>query len=146
LFAGGHSGGAGGGTSWASDHPRPGLRAEQGPGRDGPKTGGGWSLDLDELVWVIVAIVALFGGLICVFYVVYIAPLLLAEVALDAALVSVVYRRLRHEDTGHWAGAVVGRTWLPAIGLLVFMAILGFALQQIVPEARSIGAVIRALV
>jgi hypothetical protein len=83
---------------------------------------------------------------VCIGYVIYIAPLLLAEVALDAALVSAAYRRLRKEDVGHWTGAVFRRTWVPAVILVTFMFVAGYAAQRIAPEARSIGGVIRALV
>ncbi len=76
---------------------------------------------------------------------IYIAPMLLAEVALDAALVSAAYRRLRKEDVGHWTGAVFRRTWVPAVILVIFMSVAGFAAQRIAPEARSIGDVVRTL-
>jgi hypothetical protein len=78
-------------------------------------------------------------------YVIYAAPLLLAEVALDAALVSTAYRKLRREEAGHWAGAVLRRTWLPAVVLVASLVAAGYALQRIVPEAQSIGGVVRAL-
>lgn len=104
------------------------------------------AVDLDELWWVVIAIVAALGGVLCVFYVVYAAPLLLAEVAIDAALVSAVYRRLRQEDVGHWTGAVVRHTWMPTLALFLCMSVAGFALQRIVPSAHSIGGVIRAFV
>jgi hypothetical protein len=67
-------------------------------------------------------------------------------VALDAALISTMYRRLRCDEVQHWTSAVVRRTWLPAAALLLFMAALGFALQHLAPNARSIGAAVRAIV
>lgn len=145
LFAGGRSGSAGGGAGWA-DGTLPGRRTRI---DSGTNEGSGIDLpDLDELnvVWLIVpAVLLAAGGVICLGYIVYAAPLLLAEVALDAALVSTVYRRLHKRDVGHWAGAVLRLTWLPAVGLTFFMAATGFILQLIVPEARSIGGVLRAL-
>ena len=106
------------------------------------------SLDLDDgafVVFVIIAVLAALGGVMCIAYVIYIAPLLLAEVALDAALVSAVYRRLRKEDVAHWTGAVFRRTWIPAVILVVFMSAAGYAAQRLAPEARSIGGVFRIL-
>jgi hypothetical protein len=146
VFAGGRSGGGGGGGMWnpARDRISPAQEGQSFVARSADRMGG--AFDLDELAWLIVAIVAALGGVLCVFYVVYIAPLLLAEVALDAVMVTAVYRRLRTQDAGHWAGAVVRRTWMPSVALLIFMSVVGFALQHAVPEAHSIGGVIRALV
>ena len=92
------------------------------------------------------AILAALGGVLCVGYVIYIAPMLLAEVALDAALVSAAYRRLRREDVCHWTDTVLRRTLVPATILVIFMFVTGFAAQRFAPEAHSIGGVIRALV
>jgi hypothetical protein len=76
---------------------------------------------------------------------VYSAPLLLAEVALDAAVVGAVYRRLRDEERGYWATTALRRTWLSAAVMVTFMTVLGFGLQQSTPDAVSIGDVIRRL-
>jgi hypothetical protein len=83
------------------------------------------------------------AGLLAVAFVVYWAPVLLAEVALDAALVGTAYGRLRREDRGYWATTALRQTWAAAAVLVAFMAMLGFALQQVAPEALSIGDVIR---
>jgi hypothetical protein len=107
--------------------------------------GSGFSIDLDDGIFIVIAILAALGGVACIAYVIYIAPLLLAEVALDAALVSAAYRRLRQEDAGHWTGAVLRRTWVPAAFLVIFMSGAGFAAQRIAPDARSIGDVVRTL-
>jgi hypothetical protein len=146
-FAGGRSGGGGGGSSWMSEPVERAACARPAPSvaSDAVKGVGG-SLDLDDGIFIVIAILAALGGVVCVFYVIYIAPLLLAEVALDAALVSAAYRRLRKEDVGHWTGAVFRRTWIPAVVLVIFMFVAGFAAQQFAPDARSIGGVIRALV
>jgi len=101
-------------------------------------------LDWDELWPIIVAFLLAIGGGIAILYVVYMAPVLLAEVALDAALVSAVYRRLRRRDAGHWMGTVLRRTWAPAVALALFATLAGFLLQNALPEAQSIGDVYRA--
>jgi hypothetical protein len=152
-FAGGRSGGGGGGSTWISE---PVERAAYVRGSSSSSSsssaagdaleGVGGSLDLDDGIFIVIAILAALGGVVCIAYVIYIAPVLLAEVALDAALVSAVYRRLRREDAGHWTGAVFRRTWIPAAILVIFMFVAGFAAQQFAPDARSIGGVIRALV
>lgn len=109
--------------------------------------GGGWGfgLDLDDLGWLLLAGICICAGASAVVYVVYIAPVLLAEVALDAAIVSALYRHLRADEAGHWLATVLTKTWFPAFVVVLFAMIAGFALQMIEPEARSIGGVMRAL-
>ena len=102
-----------------------------------------FSFDLDELWWLVLALVAAGAGFLAVAFVVYSAPILLAEVALDAALVGAVYRKLRREDQGYWATTALRRTWGSAAVLVTFMAVLGFALQKFAPYAVSIGDVLR---
>ena len=75
------------------------------PGGDSPR----FSLDLDDLWWLVLLIVAVLGALITIGYVIYDAPQLLAEVALDAGLVSAMYHRIRHEPEQHWSRAALRR-------------------------------------
>jgi hypothetical protein len=144
LAGGGRSGGAGGGARWSGDvravaDARGSARVGSGPS--------GWSFDLDadDAVWLVVVAVLVCGGLIAVGYVIAIAPALLAEVTLDAALVTTVYRRLRPHDLQHWSVGVVRRTWLPAVVVVLCLAGAGYALQRVAPDARSIGGVIAEL-
>jgi hypothetical protein len=131
AFAGGRSGGGGGGAGWG----------QQSPGTDST-----FDLpDADELWPVVLAVACAVAGVCALFYVVWAAPLLLAEVALDAALVGGVYRRLRREDARHWLDSAFRRTWLPALSLSLLLMAAGFSLQWAVPEAQSIGAVVRTL-
>jgi hypothetical protein len=144
LAGGGRSGGGGGGARWSGD-----VRAVA-DARGSARTGGGssgWSFDLDadDAVWLVVVAVLVCGGLIAVGYVIAIAPALLAEVTLDAALVTTVYRRLRPRDMQHWSVGVVRRTWLPAVVVVLCLAGAGYALQRVAPDARSIGGVIAEL-
>jgi hypothetical protein len=101
-------------------------------------------LDLDDLWWLVLLICALLGALITIGYVIYDAPQLLAEVALDAGLVSAMYHRIRQEPQPHWSRAALRRTWIPATILIFFMSIAGYAMEHLVPHARSIGDVLRA--
>lgn len=146
MFGGGRGGGGGGGASFDPvATPRTTLAA---PVRtDG--SGGGASLgdwfDLDEGWWIALALSLALAALIAVLYVLYAAPLLLAEVALDAAVMSGVYRRLWRDDARHWTSGVLRHTWIPALVIVVCATGVGFAAQEIAPEARSIGGVIRAL-
>jgi hypothetical protein len=129
-FAGGRSGGGGGGVKWdASSSPA-------------PSKGGGFDLGLDDAWPLVLAAVCALGGVIALGYVVYAAPVLLAEVALDAALVTSLYRRLRREDARYWLGSAIRRTWMPAVTAAAFLAL---ALQWAVPDANSIGDVWRLM-
>ena len=127
-FGGGQSGGAGATGSW-------GQPADGGIDIDVP--------DADEAWPVVLAAVVLLGGVVAMLYVVYLAPVLLAEVALDAALVTGIYRKLRKKDAGHWLGSAVRHTWLPATIAAVCIAFAGLVLQWAQPTARSIGDVFR---
>jgi len=145
-FGGGRSGG--GGASRAFVAPGASSRPVTGgaPVARG-SSGGGWSLDLDldELWWVVLAIALACAGIIAVGYVIYAAPLLLGEVALDAALLGGAYRRLKRSDMQHWATGVLRRTAIPAAIVVACAAGFGYCGERLAPQARSIGGVISAL-
>jgi uncharacterized membrane protein YgcG len=133
-FSGGTSGGGGASASW------------EGP--DAPGVDVGLDVvDADE-AWPVIAAIAvaaivLLGGVVALLYVVYYAPLLLAEVALDAALVTGIYRKLRRQDTGHWLGSAIRRTWKPAVVIALCLFVGGSAIQWMAPAARTIGDILR---
>ncbi len=146
LFGGGRSGGAGASTEFdVVSAPRPVMA----PVRGGGGGGGGVSLgdwvEADDGWWILLALALALSAVIAVAYVVYAAPVLLAEVALDAAVMSGIYRRLARGDARHWTSGVLRRTWIPALVVVLCAAGVGFAAQQVAPEARSIGGVVRAL-
>ena len=147
LFTGGRSGGGGATSSWSGaggNAPVP-MPVIAPPPATAAGRGMSTSFDADDLWPVILAAVLALGAIVAVGFVVFSAPTLLAEVALDAGLMSTMYRRLRREDAGHWTGAVFRRTWLPALAVIAFTAAAGYALQLAAPDARSIGGVIRSL-
>jgi hypothetical protein len=129
-FSGGGSGGAGASGGW-----------------EGPSIPGVDVVDADE-AWpvvaaIVVAAVVLLGASVALFYVVYYAPLLLAEVALDAALVSGIYRRLRKRDAGFWLTSAIRHTWKPAVVIALSLYVIGMAIQWAVPSAQTIGDILR---
>jgi hypothetical protein len=145
MFQGGASGGGGGGASFgdvAAVAPRPGLT-----GSSSATTGGGswFDVDLDDLGFVLLAAACLAAGMVAVGYVVYAAPILLAEVAVDAAVMGTLYRRLRKEDARHWSRGVLRGTWVAALIVVLSAAGVGYVAQRAVPEARSIGGVVQGL-
>jgi hypothetical protein len=138
AFGGGRSGGGGASGQWPGD--------EAASAGDALSVADSVSdLDLEDAWYAIVALALLAGGALVLIYVIYVAPLLLAEVALDAALVATAYRKLRREDQRYWAGSVIRRTWLPAAALVAFAALAGYIIQQAWPGVTSIGGIIRAL-
>ena len=132
MFAGGRSGGGGAGAAWGgvSESVRSPFDID---------------VDVDDLWPVVLAVACVLGAAIAIVWVIYSAPVLLAEVAVDAAIVSGVYRKLKKREPAHWAMTVVRHTALPAAAIIVFAALAGYALQKIAPEARSIGGVIRTV-
>jgi len=97
-----------------------------------------------EGVVIVIAIVALLGGLVALGFVVYSSPILLAEVLLDVAVAGAVYRKNRRHERGHWAAGVLRRTYKPALVLAVFAAVFGFATQSLAPAERTLGGVLKA--
>jgi hypothetical protein len=117
---------------------------------DAAPSGGGSSGALDavgsadEGLPILIAVIALLGGLIALGFVVYSSPILFAEVLLDVAVVGAVYKKNRRHERGHWAAGVLGRTYKPALVLGVFAALFGFAAQRVAPEQTTLGGVLRA--
>ena len=136
LFQGGRSGGGGASDSWASR------------GGEAHKSGatGGW-LDGDvDLGWVLLVVVVALAGAAAVGYVVFLAPVLLAEVLVDAVIVAAISRRVGHIEKRDWTATVLRCTWVPALALILSVTVAGWALQQAAPGARSLGpAVAQAL-
>jgi hypothetical protein len=97
-----------------------------------------------EGVAIVIAVVALLGGLIALGFVVYSSPILLAEVLLDVAVVGALYRKNQRHERGHWAAGVLSRTYKPALVLTLFAAIFGAAIQSLAPQEHTLGAVLNA--
>lgn len=101
----------------------------------------GASFDADELAIPLIAIVLAVGLALASLYVVYVAPVLFAELLLDGALSYTLYRRLRAAggDSPHWFTTALRRTAVPFALTAVFLAIVGLALSAYAPGARSLG-------
>ena len=99
-----------------------------------------FDLDLEEGWFLVLAIIVLIGALIASLYIIYMAPLLLAEILIDGVLLAGLYKRVKHIDQQHWLRAAVRRTIIPALLIAVFFSIAGFAMQRVAPEAHSIGS------
>lgn len=133
MFRGGRSGGGGASGSWGSP------RASSSVGGKA----GGFSLDIDgdDLFWLLVALAAALAGVTAIAYVIYVAPALLAEAGINAAIAGKVYHGMRKREPHHWTTDVLRRTGLAAIVLVASAVLAGYALQRVAPDARSIGGV-----
>jgi len=73
------------------------------------------------------------------------APLLIAEVFIDAFIVTVLYRRLRTAQKENWLGTALRRTWVPALLVALALSAGGWALEQMAPGSRSAGKALKEL-
>jgi hypothetical protein len=129
LASGGGGGGVGGGSDWLS-------------GLD-------FDVDSEGCVFFLLAVALIVAGVCASLYVVYAAPLLLAEILVEGVLLSGLYRgmkRARREGHGDWLGAAMRRTWLPVLLTLLTFASAGYLLQRAAPRARSIGEAFHAVI
>ena len=137
---GGDFGGGGAGGSWASDASMSSTVTTSDTSVI-PSIDAG--LDLEEGLFIVLAIVAILGGLMASLYIIYIAPVLLAEILLDGVLVAGLYKRVKHIEQRHWLRAAIRRTIVPALLVVLFFGIAGYALQKAVPKAHTMGEVWR---
>lgn len=135
---GGRSGGGGASGAWDS-------AAKSGGGGGGKGGGGGLDLDGDDLFWVIVVVVAAFGGAIAIGYVIWIAPTLLAEAIVNGAVAGKVYHGMQKRDHEFWTDQIFRRTIVSGVVVIVCAIVAGYALNRIAPEAHSIGGVLAHL-
>ena len=151
---GGRFGGGGASSSFEAPSPAPAVRmpvkASSGGGGGSSKGGGGFSfsLDLDDSGFLVVlAILAIaVAALGAAAYLIWSAPILLAEVLVDGLIMTGLYRRLkRTDDPDHWVLGAVRRTWIPALVVVILFSFAGWLLQRAVPEARSIGGAWKAV-
>lgn len=98
------------------------------------------SLEADESLPVVMVMAVLGGALLAVFWVILIAPALLAELALDAALSAGLYRRLKRPPHGeHWLSTTLRHTGKPFVAATISLLIAGALMNLLVPDATSLG-------
>jgi len=114
-------------------------------GGGGSGSGGGsfdFSLDGDEAVVFILIVAALAAALLAAVWIIYQAPTILADVALNGALSAGLYKRLKKvEDSGNWVFSAFKRTALPFAVVGILFVVAGHYMQAYAPEARSVGGV-----
>ena len=78
--------------------------------------------------------------LIVSLYLVFTAPVLLAELLVDGALLGAMSRGVAGQDPPrHWSSAVVRKTWLPAVATAAVFALIGLGIEHAVPGAHTLG-------
>ena len=103
------------------------------------------TVDFDEGCLVVLLIGVLFALIGVLVFVIASATSLVAEVFLDAFIVTVLYRRLRIAAREHWLGTAVRRTWFPALLTAALLSLAGWCLETATPGAHSIGPALRGL-
>lgn len=98
--------------------------------------------DADELAIPLLVVAFALGLALASLYVVYVAPMLFAELLVDGALSYALYRRLKAADSPHWLESAVRRTALPFVLTGVFVAATGATMAAYAPGAQSIGQVL----
>lgn len=104
----------------------------------GSSSGGLDSLELfgeGEAVAVVIAIVLILGVFIASFYVIYIAPEILFEIAFDALVGVGYFRILKSGQNKHWSESAIKATLIPFLITLLLSVVCGALLQAIVPDA-----------
>ncbi len=102
--------------------------------------------DFDEGGCVMALVVAAVAGfLIAVIVTIAGAPLLLAEVFIDAFLVVVLARRFRIAEQEHWLSTAIRKTWVSAFAAAAALALGGLLLEAYAPGAKSIGPAIEQI-
>ncbi|MBN2494736.1 MAG: hypothetical protein JXR96_09120 [Deltaproteobacteria bacterium] len=93
------------------------------------------------LFLLLAAVVALGAGV----YVVVIAPELLTELLLDAAVSAGLYRRLRKTPGGDWFSTAWRRTRMPFLLVLGLFTLAGLLVKFAFPEAHSLREILHSL-
>lgn len=135
---GGQSGGAGASSSFDASNTSSSLSAEDAVGE-----AFGSVPDVDEFAIPLLAIALVLVLLLSSLFIVYSAPVLFAEVLLDGVLAASLYRRLRRIETRHWLDTAIRRTVWPFVMTATLLGVIGFGMARYVPEADSIGDVLR---
>ncbi len=86
---------------------------------------------------LLIGIVLALSGLFL--FAIFSASALIAEVFLDAFIMTVLYRNLRVAAREHWLGTAVRKTWWAALITAVLLGLAGWCLEALAPGAHSIG-------
>lgn len=127
-FGGGDSGGGGASSSWES------------VAGSGTGSGSGLDIDVDDGFWILMALAALiavvFGSGV---YMVYVAPQILPDVAVHAAVASGLIHAGRKMEKRCWAESLFRCSVIPFVLVLAAAAALGYAVHSSCPKAVKLA-------
>ncbi len=89
------------------------------------------------ILFVIAVAAAVFLG--AGIFVIWQAPIILAEAAFPAILVAALRRKGRDIDHPHWTGSVLKAVWAPVAIVLVVAVLSGFLIQAYCPKATKVS-------
>jgi len=106
----------------------------------------GSAAEAEELAIPLI-VLALIGTLLLSFFymiysVIYSAPILFAELAVDGLLSASLYHRLRKTESSHWLKTALRRTAWPFALTAAIVSACGWGMSHYAPEAHSIGEVV----
>lgn len=137
---GGRSGGGGASASWSESAPQSEVEVSEVPLAGLVEDEAG--LPLLALLGIVALVAAV---LLASVWVVWSAPVLMAELLVDAAIAGGLYRRMQGmQEQGWWRVCVTHTIW-PLLGLLLFFVVLGWLAQELAPGATHLLQVIQAL-
>lgn len=114
-----------------------------GGGSSGSSSGIGDALsgagDADELVIPLAVAAFVLALLFSTLYVVYSAPMLLAELSVDFLLATGLYRRLKKIPETAWLGTAIKKTIWPFLITALVISASGWALQNSAPGANTLS-------
>jgi hypothetical protein len=96
----------------------------------------------DEAAIPLAVLLLALGIVLSSLFVVWSAPILFAEILVDALLAAGLYRRLRILNPRHWMVAALRHTVIPFILTTLVLGGAGWGMQAYAPEARSLGDVL----
>ncbi|WP_313034928.1 hypothetical protein [Massilia alkalitolerans] len=98
--------------------------------------------EAEEAAVPLVVILLAVGIALSSLFVIWSAPILFAEILVDALLAAGLYRRLRVLEPQHWMLAALKRTIVPFVLTTLTVAAAGWGMQAYAPEVRSLGEVL----
>lgn len=112
------------------------------PAIDLPDVGDDGCLPLIILALILALLFAVFGVGV---YLVWQAPLLLAEVAFEAAMAAGLVRSVRKVNDPGWVGGALSASWKPFALILLFSIMAATLAEKYAPDARTLPQAIHQL-
>jgi hypothetical protein len=131
-FGGGDAGGAGASDSWGISSVGKSL-----PSVD-------FDFDLDDGIWILVVLAALIGVILGAGgYLIWAAPNILPDIAVNALLASYITGAAKRAETDGWLRGVLRSTWIPFLVVLLMTFALAYTVHHHCPHAPKLMDALR---